>query len=833
MKRTSLLTLFAIATTACGTPDAPLGQTESAIWRGPPGHDAALVSHNLPATVRAGERLNVRFEIENTGSASPTDDWAAGEYYVRGMGTPRFPWGLRNKAVTGAIAVGETATVDLVLTAPAAGTSSFEAAMLRSGPSGGTFGAFEIPVAVDDTTAPRWACSFLAADPAGPLQLAPGEVRSIDVTVRNDGQAPWARGRECLRTMVGGDDLGGRACPPLASDDVAAGDTVTETITVMAPMTAGAYQLERQMFGTGRPSTEPAPFGSGVGYFSAQPCVSIPVNVSGAPQYLDAAVVSHTIPSMATAGDRIPAQVTLQNTGTLAWLVADDIVLRAAIKPIAAIGLVQVDQDVAPGASVTLDLVLRVRDVNQAGPASYAFQLFKKSSPAYPFGDRVEGTMTIAELPLDAALISESFPRTMAPGESATVQVQLQNSGNIDWPADALRSRLYSKNSPLRLWSLVQVLTDDAVAPGEAVTFELEITAPSTPGDYRHRWSMYAHTFFGPELDIPVTVTAAPATYTFDVTTDGLVMIEVSSGAQLTFHQCYMDSCSFEIPDGASVYIMGEVANANTWQDEWGNPLYEPIFSAEPNCQFLPGSLVPGGSGTLPEVLCSGTMDQDYDFELTWAREEFSLFVTVNGPGQITSDLAGIICGTDCEGRYFDGQIVTLTADVPVGAQFDGWAGACSGTALTCAVTMDALESVTANFSSTGTGGMCAGYSATIPVIGENCVSGLGWSSCSPSSSSVDVMIMRSGATWTLEVEGQSQSVSSVSTIAGGLTRIRSSDVGSWLATCQWTGGYQGAVTVDVDETTGALAYAEGCGDYGAETYESSLSGDVGASTCL
>jgi hypothetical protein len=86
------------------------------------------------------------------------------------------------------------------------------------------------------------------------------------------------------------------------------------------------------------------------------------------------------------------------------------------------------------------------------------------------------------------------------------------------------------------------------------------------------------------------------------------------------------------------------------------------------------------GSGTLPP---SVTMQ---------------LVVASTGPGTLTSTPAGITCGTDCSESYASGTKVTLTAKPTTGATFSGWSGACSGTAATCTVTMDAAKTVKAGF---------------------------------------------------------------------------------------------------------------------------------------
>ncbi|MCP4698054.1 MAG: DUF1566 domain-containing protein, partial [Gammaproteobacteria bacterium] len=79
-----------------------------------------------------------------------------------------------------------------------------------------------------------------------------------------------------------------------------------------------------------------------------------------------------------------------------------------------------------------------------------------------------------------------------------------------------------------------------------------------------------------------------------------------------------------------------------------------------------------------------------------------TLNVTVNGAGQntgtITSEPAGINCGTDCIEGYTNSSTVTLAATADSGASFSGWSGDCSGTDPATTITIDAAKSCTAAF---------------------------------------------------------------------------------------------------------------------------------------
>ncbi len=67
------------------------------------------------------------------------------------------------------------------------------------------------------------------------------------------------------------------------------------------------------------------------------------------------------------------------------------------------------------------------------------------------------------------------------------------------------------------------------------------------------------------------------------------------------------------------------------------------------------------------------------------------------GGGQVTSSPSGIDCGETCSLLLKEDSSITLTATADEGSTFNGWSGACSGSG-DCELTMDAANSVTANF---------------------------------------------------------------------------------------------------------------------------------------
>jgi hypothetical protein len=86
------------------------------------------------------------------------------------------------------------------------------------------------------------------------------------------------------------------------------------------------------------------------------------------------------------------------------------------------------------------------------------------------------------------------------------------------------------------------------------------------------------------------------------------------------------------------------------------------------------------------------------------------LTVSKTGRGSITSSPAGISCGTTCSFAFASGSQVTLTATPEPEYPFQGWGGACSGTAPTCRLTLTAAASVSAQFSSGKIDNLAAGF---------------------------------------------------------------------------------------------------------------------------
>ncbi len=103
------------------------------------------------------------------------------------------------------------------------------------------------------------------------------------------------------------------------------------------------------------------------------------------------------------------------------------------------------------------------------------------------------------------------------------------------------------------------------------------------------------------------------------------------------------------------------------------------------------------GSGSCQVVMSSNKTVAAVFVEQDETIDEFTLTVSKNGFGAVSSTPSGIDCGTDCSESYQQGTSVTLEATADSGHVFTGWSGACSGSE-TCVVSINQAQSVTASF---------------------------------------------------------------------------------------------------------------------------------------
>jgi YD repeat-containing protein len=89
-----------------------------------------------------------------------------------------------------------------------------------------------------------------------------------------------------------------------------------------------------------------------------------------------------------------------------------------------------------------------------------------------------------------AAFITQSVPLQMRAGQTYTVSITMRNTGSTEWTAQNFY-RLGSRNgNDNTTWRLNRVQLPYSVGPGAYVTFNFDVTAPTTPNTYDFQWSM-------------------------------------------------------------------------------------------------------------------------------------------------------------------------------------------------------------------------------------------------------------------------------------------------------------------------------------------------------
>ncbi len=79
-----------------------------------------------------------------------------------------------------------------------------------------------------------------------------------------------------------------------------------------------------------------------------------------------------------------------------------------------------------------------------------------------------------------------------------------------------------------------------------------------------------------------------------------------------------------------------------------------------------------------------------------------SVRVTVEGPGAVSSQPAGILCGESCEKVFALGSEIVLTANPLALGEFVGWTGACTDSQPICRFRLDSNQTVGATFRANG-----------------------------------------------------------------------------------------------------------------------------------
>ncbi|HRY18212.1 MAG TPA: S8 family serine peptidase [Candidatus Competibacteraceae bacterium] len=144
--------------------------------------------------------------------------------------------------------------------------------------------------------------------------------------------------------------------------------------------------------------------------------------------------------------------------------------------------------------------------------------------------------------------------------------------------------------------------------------------------------------------------------------------------------------CSFDsLAGGAAKTCSGEISIPAT---------------LEPGVYYLGAYADLNGEVTESDETNNG---QAADNQIVIASSVSSLIVTRvgSGAGKVSSNPAGIDCGSQCNMNFATGTVVTLTAIPNFGSTFAGWSGGCTGTRRRCRMALNAARNVTATFNAT------------------------------------------------------------------------------------------------------------------------------------
>jgi hypothetical protein len=230
----------------------------------------------------------------------------------------------------------------------------------------------------------------------------------------------------------------------------------------------------------------------------------------------NAAITAHNVPASLAPGESRMVDITVQNSGSVAWTTTD-----YALRPATGAGVPftarMITPTIAPGASATFRVFLTA----PAGEGAYTFNarmyLGGRTNSGY-FGETLTVPIAVSSQvtgQFHSQLISHNLPAVMAPNERRNVIITMRNIGYDMWtPAQIdLRSNGTVRGTRARPVS--------NVGTGQNVSFPVALTAPAAdgPASFTARLWFADGTLtgnFGVSINIPVTI-ATPAAYDSDI----------------------------------------------------------------------------------------------------------------------------------------------------------------------------------------------------------------------------------------------------------------------------------------------------------------------------
>ncbi len=464
----------------------------------PPYDDAGFVSQAIPSGMQTGQSATVSVTFQNLGNKT----WPSGSAYQLGSVNPQgnTTWGLSRVNLPNAVSPGQSATLSFNIIAPStAGAYNFQWQMVH----GSTwFGAASTNATIQVTAPPTDQAEFVSQ--SVPSTLVAGQSASVTVQMRNSGTTTWTSGSNYRlgsynpldNTTWGMSRVG-------LPGDVAPGQVASFTFNVTAPSNAGSYNFQWQMVH------------DGVAWFGA-PSTNATIQVT-APPTDQAEFVGQSVPSTLVAGQSASVTVQMRNSGTTTWTSGSNYRL-GSYNPLEnttwGMSRVGLPGDVAPGQ--VANFTFNVTAPSNAGSYNFQWQMVHDGVAWFGAPSTNATIQVTAQATDQAAFVSQSVPSTLVAGQSASVTVQMRNTGTTTWTSGS-NYRLGSYN-PLdnTTWGMGRVELPGDVAPGQAVSFTFNVTAPGNAGNYSFQWQMVRDgvAWFGDasaNASIAVTSASAPS----------------------------------------------------------------------------------------------------------------------------------------------------------------------------------------------------------------------------------------------------------------------------------------------------------------------------------
>jgi hypothetical protein len=325
--------------------------------------------------------------------------------------------------------------------------------------------------------------------------MAAGQSYTISVQYKNIGTTTWWVGSAYklqIQNPVNNTTWG--ITRLASSSNVAPGATGTFTGVVVAPTTAGVYNLQ----------WKPIEDSISLGFGPLSTNVAVTVAVAA-----DAArYVSKTGAVTVNAGSDFYVQNTMQNVGTNTWTTASGYSMYAIFNNwgYKSMFMPGATPSVPQGSQVTFTRLVTAPITTGTYPMQW--QMLHGSTL---FGDKTPYlNITVVQGNDNAQFISQAgVPTSVVHGTSFSVTITMKNLGLATWSTAGGYSLKSMNPAGNTTWGPSSIAVSGSVAPNANGTFTTTFTAPATPGTYHFQWRMnHGSTAFGQyTADATITVT--------------------------------------------------------------------------------------------------------------------------------------------------------------------------------------------------------------------------------------------------------------------------------------------------------------------------------------